>query len=161
MTLPAHAELLGIAPGPLALASTGAHVVIPLEPGPHRHLLAQASAAGDYRISLCLEQIRGTQEGAVLQVAVGEAKSPAQSLRRVPCAEPIGLYGLRRASVQSERKQSAGLTTIVDVTEAVARLPLVRSLAADALAVAIYPAEPLPEPVDIVIGRVLLFWEKF
>lgn len=159
MTLPTAAEVLGIAPGPLALTGTGARASIPLEPGPHRRLLAHVDAVrgvAGCRISLCLENIRGTQEGAILQVALGEA-----SPRRIPSAPPIGLYGLRRASVRKDQGQGAGLTNIVDLTAAVAELPLVRSLAADALAVTVYPASPLPEPVDIVIGRLVLFWEKF
>lgn len=159
MTLPKDAEVLGIAPGSLALSATGAHATIPLEPGPHRRLLAHVEAASGVagcRISLCLENIRGTQEGAVLQVALGEA-----SARRTPGVEPIGLYGLRRASVRKDQGKDVGLTNIVDLTAAVAPLPLVRSLSADALAITVYPASPLPEPVDIVIGRLVLFWEKF
>ncbi len=159
MTLPDDAKVLGIAPGPLALTVTGVQASIPLEPGPHRQLLAHVDAArgvAGCRISLCLENIRGTQDGAVLHVSVGEA-----SARRPPSAEPLGLYGLRRASVRKGQRPGAGLTNILDLTAAVAQLPLVRSLASDALAVTIYPAAPLPEPVDIVIGRLVLFWEKF
>lgn len=164
MKLPEHAIVLGQAPGPLALASNGARATLPLEPGPHRELIAhlgKGEGAAPCRLSLCLEGIRGTQDSAVLHVAVGAASGETSQLRRMPPAEPIALYGLRRASGRRESQPGAGLAHIVDVTAAVAQLPLARSLAEDTLAVAITPAAPLPEPVDLTIARIVLFWERF
>lgn len=164
MKLPGHATVLGQAPGPLALASTGARAMLPLEPGPHRQLIAhlgKGEGAAPCRISLCLEGIRGTQDAAVLHVTVGPATGETSLLRRPPPAAPIALYGLRRASSRRESRPGAGLTHIVDVTAAVTQLPLARSLAADTLAVTIAPAAPLPEPVDLTIARLLLIWERF
>jgi hypothetical protein len=99
----------------------------------------QASIAPSARLSLALEQIHGTYDAAILKVFL---LAPDEIF-----LGSVALYGLRRAS--------AGMTGHIEVpAEALA---LIDPVAGTPLQLAVRPHEPLPNGVEIAIGRIGLY----
>jgi tyrosinase len=69
-------------------------------------------------------------------------------------AGAVGLYGLRRASIQSGQHDGSGLTFVLDVTTTLGELLTTKSLDADVIRVSIVPQRQLQDSAGIVVARV-------
>jgi tyrosinase len=154
-------ELLGASPG--AVKVTGSvSTVLPLEPGPHRAVLASLARKAEaalVRIYLHLENIRGTNDATALNAYLDLPATAKPGEHRERHAGTVGLYGLRRASLPQSETGGAGLTCMLDVTETFLALPAASSIASDELRITVVPNRPLSEDSGLVIGRVALYWQ--
>jgi tyrosinase len=158
MTLPKNAELLGINSEALEIKRPGAHTIVRLTADGRRKLVAglssTAAASSRSRVYLLLENIRGTNDASVLNVYINLPEDARPGEYRDLMAGAVGLYGLRRASIQRGQDGGSGLTFVLDVTTILGKLVASKSLEADVIRVSIVPNRQLGDSADIVVGRV-------
>lgn len=141
--LPPEAELLGATTAPLTIQRNGARTVVKISAGIHLNR---------GRVYVSLENVRGTQDAAVLEVWVSLAAAPLAT--PPPSAGSAALYGLRRASRAPDGNQGAGLSFTFDVT---AQLPAGTLAEVDEVQVSITTDQPLFDSAGLTIGRVSIF----
>ena len=105
------------------------------------------------RVYLILEDIRGTNDAAILSVYINLPLPARPGEHPDLMAGTLGLYGLRRASIVSGAKWRFRLTYTLDITSALQRLLADNLLDADDIRVSIVPHPPLADSPDIVVTR--------
>jgi tyrosinase len=164
MTLPKEAELLGVNSNELEIKGSGAHTVVRLNTNVLHNLAASrvknsGSALRD-RVYLILENIRGTYDATILNVYINVPEDASQGNHRNLLAGSVGLYGLRRASIQHGEDGGLGLTFVLDITSILIEQPAAKSPYANEIRVSIVPQRQLPDPADVVVGRVSIFRQR-
>jgi tyrosinase len=164
MTLPKEAELLGVNSGELEIKGSGAHTVVRLNTDVRHDLVAsRANTSGGTsrdRVYLILENIRGTYDATILNVYINVPEDASQGDHRNLLAGSVGLYGLRRASIQHGEDGGLGLTFVLDITPILIEQPAAKSPDANEIRVSIVPHRQLPNAVEIVVGRVGIFYQR-
>lgn len=164
MTLPKEAELLGANSDELKINSSGAQAVVKLNTDLHRNpLVGLVDPSGNPsrdRIYLVLENIKGTQDATVLNVYLNlpEGKNPGDYHHLL--AGSVGLYGLRRASIQPGEDGGLGLTFVLDITQILIEQPAAMSPGADEIRISILPHPQLPDLTNVVVGRLSIFRQR-
>ena len=164
MTLPKGAELLGVNTDELEIKGSGAHTVVRLNTDLHHNLVAgRANTSGGRssdRVYLILENIRGTYDATILNVYINVPEDASQADHRNLLAGSVGLYGLRRASIQHGEEGGLGLTFVLDITPILIEQPAGKSPYANEIRVSIVPNRQLPDPAEVVVGRVSIFRQR-
>jgi tyrosinase len=164
MTLPKEAELLGANSGKLEIRGSGAETVVSLNADASRNLAASlADASGEKsreRVYVVLENIRGTHDATALNVYINVTKGASLGDQRDRLAGSLGLYGLRRASVQANADSASGLEFVLDITGILTGRPAAKSTGANEIRVSIVPHRKLPDSSAITIGRVSIFRQR-
>jgi len=164
MTLPKGAELLGVNTDELEIKGSGAHTVIRLNADVRHDLVAsRAKTSGGTsrdRVYLLLENIRGTYDATILNVYINVPEDASQADHRNLLAGSVGLYGLRRASIQHGEDGGLGLTFVLDITPILIEQPAGKSPYANEIRVSIVPNRQLPDPAEVVVGRVSIFRQR-
>ena len=157
MTFPKDAELLGSNSEELEIKGSGAHTLVRLSADGRRKLVADlTNTAGRSRsrVYLLLENIRGANDASVLNVYINLPEGARTGEHPDLMAGAVGLYGLRRASIQSGQHDGSGLTFVLDVTTTLGELLTTKSLDADVILVSIVPQRQLQDSTGIVVARV-------
>jgi tyrosinase len=158
MTLPKDAELLGTNSEELEIKGSGAYTIVRFSADGRRKLVAgltkTAGGSLSSRVYLLLENIRGANDASVLNVYINLPEDARPGEHRDLMAGAVGLYGLRRASIQSSQHGGSGLTFVLDVTPILGELLATKSLDADVIRVSIVPQRQLQESAGIVVARV-------
>ena len=158
MTLPKDAELLGTNSEELEIKGSVAHTIVKLSVDGRRKLVADltntAAGGSRSRVYLLLENIRGASDASVLNVYINLPEDARPGEHRDLMAGAVGLYGLRRASIQSGQHGGSGLTFVLDVTSILGELLATKSLDADVIRVSIMPHRQLEDSAGIVVARV-------
>jgi tyrosinase len=159
MTLPKEAELLGESVSDLEIKGSGAYTVLRLSADAQRKLAAliSRSKAQSSSVYLALENIRGTFDAAVLSTYINLPEGARPGDHRNLLAESVGLYGLRMATVRQADQDAPGLTFLFDITQILVEQFEAKLLSVEQIPVRIVPDHPLPDSVNIVIGRVSIF----
>src|ERR1041385_452205 len=161
MSLPKEAELLGTNSAELIVKGSGGHTIVKCTAEGQQKLIAffeTPSAQGSpVPIYLALENIRGNYDAAVLNAYLNLPDGARPGDHRNLQAGSAGLYGLTRASAPDNENGGQGLTSILDISRVVSELFAARSISPDAIPVSIIPNHPLPDSVEIVIGRISIF----
>jgi tyrosinase len=162
--LPKEAELLGVNSDELQIKGSGAHTVVRLNTDVCRDLVAsRANTSGGTspdRVYLILENIRGTYDPTILNVYINVPEDASQGDHHNLLAGSVGLYGLRRASIQHDEAGGLGLTFVLDITRILLEQPAAESPYANEIRVSIVPQRQLPDPADLVVGRVSIFRQR-
>lgn len=145
-----NAELVGANDGALRIKSSGARATVRLDSdvrGKVSASLAEASAAAlPDHVYLQLENVRGTRDSYKLNVSVNQQT-----------AGTVGLFGLRKASLQDGEHGGEGLTFVLDITNIIDNLFLDNGLDVDSLDVRIVPNQAVPDSAEITVGRVSVY----
>jgi len=164
MTLPKEAELLGVNSDELEIKGSGAHTVVRLNTDVRHDLVASrtntSGGTSRDRVYLILESIRGTYDATILNVYINVPEDASQGDHRNLLAGSVGLYGLRRASIQHGEDDGLGLTFVLDITPILMEQPAAKSPYANEIRVSIVPQRQLPDPADVVVGRVSIFRQR-
>ena len=164
MRLPKEAELLGDNSDELEIKGSGAHTVVRLNTDVRQDLVtSRANTSGSTphdRVYLLLENIRGTYDATILNVYINLPEEASQGDHRNLLAGSVGLYGLRRASIQHGEEGGLGLTFVLDITPILIEQPAAKSPYSNEIRVSIVPQRQLPEPADVVVGRVSIFRQR-
>lgn len=161
MTTGKNVELVGANQGPLAIKGAGARTTVKLDTGVRQKVAASLIGATETaqpdRVFLKLENIRGTQDASVLSVYINLPEGANPSDHPELLAGSVGLFGLRRASLQDGQHGGQGLSFILDITKIVDALHLGNALDVDSLHVRIVPHRPVPDQAGITVGRVSIY----
>jgi len=161
MILPADAELLRATSHELRVRGAGAQTLVSLAGERPGQLLARlADTTADtlpHRIYLALENIRGTCDATVLSIFLNLPEGALPGEHRELLAGSASLYGLRRASMQRGENAGGGLSSVTDLTRVICVLLAAQYLDPSKIRISIVPQHPLPEGVEITIGRIALF----
>ena len=164
MRLPKEAELLGDNSDELEIKGSGAHTVVRLNTDVRQDLVtSRANTSGSTphdRVYLLLENIRGTYDATILNVYINVPEDASQADHRNLLAGSVGLYGLRRASIQHGEDGGLGLTFVLDITPILIEQPAGKSPYANEIRVSIVPNRQLPDPAEVVVGRVSIFRQR-
>ena len=156
-----NVELVGASPEAVSLSSTGARTSVKLDRDVRRKVTESLAAATEAvppdRLFLNLENVRGTHDASVLSVYVNlpEGASPADHPELL--AGSVGLFGLRRASMEEGAHAGQGLNFVLDITRIVDALHLRDAFDVETLPVRIVPHGPIPEQAQITVGRVSIY----
>jgi tyrosinase len=164
MRLPKEAELLGDNSDELEIKGSGAHTVVRLNTDVRQDLVtSRANTSGSTphdRVYLLLENIRGTYDATILNVYINVPEDASQGDHRNLLAGSVGLYGLRRASIQHGEEGGLGLTFVLDITPILIEQPAAKSPYSNEIRVSIVPHPQLPDPAEVVVGRVSIFRQR-
>jgi tyrosinase len=164
MILPKGAELLGVNAEELEIKGSGAHTVVRLNTDVRQNLVAShANTTGGTsrdRVYLILENIRGTHDATILNVYINVPEDASQGDHRNLLAGSVGLYGLRRASIQHGADGGLGLTFVLDITRILIEQPAAKLPYANEVRVSIVRNRQLPDQADVVVGRVSIFCQR-
>ncbi|HEX8692908.1 MAG TPA: tyrosinase family protein [Longimicrobium sp.] len=162
-----NVELVGASDQPLRITGRGeVRAPVRLDEPTRRKMTANLAAtaaeegvpaAAPDRVFLNLENVRGLQDGTVLDVYVNvpEGENPENHPERL--AGTIALFGARQATASDEEHAGAGLTFVLEITQIVNALHLENRLDANALDVRIVPFDDVPEEAQVSIGRVSVY----
>lgn len=109
------------------------------------------------RLFLNLENVRGNSDAAAFDVYVGvpTGEDPADHPDRL--AGTIGPFGITEASSPGSARAGQGLSYVLDITGIVDGLHLDDAFDVDELPVQIVPYRPLPDEVELSIGRISIY----
>lgn len=161
MTTGRNMELVGASQGPLPIKGSGASTSVKLDAGVRRKvsaslLMASETAAPD-RVFLNLENVRGTHDASVLNVYINLPEGAKPDEHPEFLAGSVGLFGLRKASLQDGKHGGQGLNFVLEVTKIIDVLHLNNALDADSLHVRIVPHQAVPDQAQITVGRVSIY----
>lgn len=156
-----NVELIGKNAGPLQIEGLGASTSVRLDANMSRKVASSfalnVNTPAPDRVFLNLENVRGVDDSAILQVYVDlpEGASPADhpELR----AGSLALFGLEQASLPDGPHAGQGLNLGLEITKVIDTLQVDDKLNTNALDVRIVPRNPVPEDAKISIGRVSIF----
>jgi tyrosinase len=164
MKLPKEAELLGVNTEELEIKGSGAHTVVRLNTDVrHDLVVSRTNTSGGTsrdRVYLISGNIRGTYDATILNVYINVPEDASPGDHRNLLAGSVGLYGLRRASIQHGEDGGLGLTFVLDITPILIEQPAAKSPDANEIRVSIVPQRQLPDPTDVVVGRVSIFRQR-
>lgn len=162
---PKMTELLGASDRPLRIAGRVSRASVKLDASVRRKtvrsLAMAAKTAAPDNVYLKVENVRGTFDAAVLSVYVNLPEKANLRESGQFLAGNIALFGLRRASMKDGQHAGEGLTFILDMTPVIDELHLKNELDVESLGVSVIPSGPLPEKVDITVGRISIYREGF
>jgi tyrosinase len=158
-----NVELVGTNAEPLRIEGLGASTSVRLDSTMSRKVASSfamnVAVPTPDRVFLNLENVRGIDDSAILQVYVDlpEGALPADhpELR----AGSLALFGLEQASLPDGPHAGQGLNLALEITKIVDMLQVNDRLNANALDIRIVPRNPVPEDAQISIGRVSIFRE--
>jgi tyrosinase len=154
-------ELVGTSEQPLPIKGTGVTTSVRLDPTVlskvSRSFAATAETAAPDRTFLNLENVRGTHDATVLNVYINLPAGAKPIDHPELLAGSVGLFGLRRASLQDGEHAGQGLNFILEITALTDKLHLDQKLDADSLQVSIVPYSPVPDQAQVTVGRVSLY----
>jgi tyrosinase len=164
---PKVTELLGASGGPLRIAGRVSRASVRLDASVRRKtvrsltMAAKTASPSPDNVYLKVENVRGTFDAAVLSVFVNlpDKAKPRDSGQFL--AGNVALFGLRQASMKDGKHAGEGLTFILDVTPIIDQLHLKNELDVESLGISVIPSGPLPEKVDITVGRISVYREGF
>jgi tyrosinase len=163
MILPKEAELLGANSEELEIKGSGADTVVRLNTDLQKLVTGLAKTSSEKPpggIYLALENVRGTQDATVLDVSISRREDASLGEQRDQLAGSVGLYGLRRASVQSDQGGGSGLSFVLDITQILLEQPVAALSDANEIHVSIVPHHRLPDAAPIAVGRVSIFFQR-
>jgi tyrosinase len=156
-----NVELVGANQGALAIKGAGARVTVKLDTDVRRKMSASLVNASETappdRVFLNLENIRGTNDASVLSAYINLPEGANPSDHPELLAGSVGLFGLRRASLEGGEHGGQGLSFILEVTKIFDALHLDHALDVNSLQVRIVPHRPVPEQADVTVGRVSIY----
>jgi tyrosinase len=156
-----NVELVGANQEALAIKGSGARTTVKLDTDVRRKVSASLESASETaqpdRVFLNLENVRGTQDASVLSVYVNLPEGANPSDHPELLAGSVGLFGLRRASLQDGSHGGQGLSFVLEITKIVDALHLGNALDVNSLQVRIVPHRPVPEQANITVGRVSIY----
>ena len=115
---------------------------------------AKKAGAAVARVSLSLDEIRGTLDPSVLTLSLTPVLRDRAAHPEPYRVGSIGLYGLRRASVAPAGGATRGLGYVLDVTPFFDQLATDPDAELDALMLSVRPRHALPDTAPITIGRI-------
>jgi tyrosinase len=161
VTEEAKMELVGASQQALPIKGTGSSTSVKLDAGVRRKVAASLTNASETappdRVYLNLENVRGTHDASVLSVYINLPDGANPSDHPELLAGSVGLFGLRRASLQDGQHAGEGLDFVLDITKIVDALHLNHTLDADSLQVRIVPHQAVPEQAEITVGRISIY----
>lgn len=156
-----NVELVGVNRGPLRITGAQAVTSIHLDHEMRRRVTESLTqfALDSYpdRVFLNLENVKGTDDSAVLQVYVEAPASGKFDRSAARLAGTVALFGLRQASLVNGEHAGQGMTFVLEITNIVDSLYLENSLDVDSLQVRIAPIMPVPQNEQITIGRISIY----
>ena len=156
-----NVELMGANQAAIPIKGAGTSTSVKLDAGVRRKVsasLAPASEAAEPdRVFLHLENVRGTFDASVLSVYINLPEGARPGDHPELLAGSVGLFGLRKSSLEDGAHGGQGLTFVMDITKIVDALHLSNALTVDALPVRIVPHRPIPEQANITVGRVSVY----
>lgn len=156
------AELLGANTGPLQISKAGfTSVNVGLHQAVQKNVVKSLGFASVTQLPdqlyLKLENVRGTQDAAVLRVYIDLPPQPDQATQRKQFVGSVGLFGLRRASIKDGAHGGSGLTFILDISRFVDTLFVKDKLSANQIKVDVESAGSAPQASPIEVGRVSIY----
>jgi tyrosinase len=156
-----NVELVGANQGPLAIKGSGVRTTVKLDTDVRNKVSASLAAASEIappdRVFLNLENVRGTHDALALSVYINLPEGANTSDHPELLAGSVGLFGLRRASLEGGEHGGQGLSFILEVTKIFDALHLDHALDVNSLQVRIVPHRPVPEQADVTVGRVSIY----
>ena len=161
-------ELLGANGGPLLIAGTQARTSVTLDPQVRAKVTesltpaAADTAAGSApdgapdRVFLRLENIRGPGDGVTLRVYLGLPEGADPADHPESRAGTVGLFGVAAASDPDGEHAGDGLNAVLEITGIIDALHLDATVP-ESLDVTVVPRLPLPEGVELTVGRVSVY----
>lgn len=116
-----------------------------------------AEGAGDERVFLNLENVRGKADASAFQVYVGVPDDEDVEAHPERLAGSVAPFGMRRASDPDDEHSGQGLTFVLDITDIVDALRADGSFDVDDLPVRIVPMHDLADEAAVDIGRISMF----
>jgi tyrosinase len=161
MATPRNVELLGANTEGVRLVGAEARTTVALDNAVKRKLTASLAAATEAappdRVFLNLENVRGLNDAAVVNIYInvpgGEDPARHPEFR----AGSIALFGVRKATLAGDEHAGNGLTFVLEITPIIDRLHLAGALDAGRLDVRLVPRNPVSEAAQISIGRISVF----
>jgi tyrosinase len=163
--LPKKTELLGASKGGLRIKGLASETPVKLDTRVRRKAVASLAEASTSslpdKVFLKVENVRGDFDATALSVYVNlpEKAKPGKSSEYL--AGTIALFGLNRASAKDGQHAGEGLTFILGISRIIDELHLENALDADSLRVRIVPSRPLPDNVNITVGRISVYRQGF
>jgi tyrosinase len=156
-----NVELVGANQQSLPIKGSGVSTTVRLDPGVRRKVIASLTHASETatpdRVLLNLENVRGVQDAAELDVYINLPEGAKHGDHPELFAGSVSLFGLRKASEKDEKHGGAGLNLVLDITEIVDALHLKKELDVDSLNVRIVPAHEVRDEDQITVGRVSIY----
>ena len=153
-TEPKTSELIG-ATASLRVSGAEASATLPIDSGVRQRVtesLASASpAAPPDRVFLRLENIKSSNDGVPFVVYLGLPDGTEHK------AGLVTLFGASQASTASGDHAGDGMTHVMEVSDIIDRFHAADALDAGTLRVRVVPRHPVPESVDLSIGRISLY----
>jgi len=166
-----NVELVGANDAPLSLVGTEARTIVQIDPTAHAKVAASLSAVSAFnatanaeamlpvpdRVFLNIENVTASVDGSVFHVYVSlpEGADPADHPELL--AGDIALFGARKASQVDGEHGGQGLTFVLEITRIVDQMHLSDSFNVDRLPVRLVSLNPIPEGVNVKIGRVSIY----
>ena len=151
---PVSSELLG-ATGNLRLSGAGVSASLALDSEVQDRLTTSLNKAAETskpdRVFLRLEGIRSSHDGIPFTVYLGT--SDGHEYR----AGLVTLFGASQASEPDGDHAGDGMTQVMDVSPIIDQLHAADALKAGALRVRLAPRHPVPDSVDLTVGRISLY----
>lgn len=160
------AELLGASAGALKLtgagpASTSVALHSTVKAGVEKSLKWTVPTQIPDQVLLKLENVRGTHDATVLRIYVELPEQADTQAKNSRLVGSVGLFGMRRASVQDGAHAGAGLTFILDMSHVTDALFAQNKLSADQIRIDVEPAAGLASDTSVEVGRVSIYRQQF
>ena len=162
---PKQSELLGASAGPLSIQGRGNQTSIRLDAKVRtktfKSLVLTVEAALPDKAFLELENVQGTFDATVLNVFVHPPEDTPTANSAQWLAGSVALFGLRRSSEPDGQHGGEGLNFTLDITPIIDQLHLTNELNVGSLRVEVVPNLPLPEGVEVQVGRISIYRQGF
>ena len=154
-------ELVGANQAALSIKGAGASTDVKLDANVRRKMSASLANASETappdRVFLNLENVRGARDAHVLSVYINLPEGAKPAGHPELLAGSVGLFGLRRASLNEGKHGGQGLNFVLEITDIVDALHLKNAADVEALNVTLVPHQAVPDHVQITIGRVSIY----
>jgi tyrosinase len=159
------AELVGANDRSIPIGNEGVETQVKLDQGVSRKIVdslrASTSLAADSaepdRVFLNLENIRGVNDAAVLDVYVNLPKGAKPEDNPDHLAGVVSLFGVRKATRRDSAHGGNGISETMEITDIVDKLHLNNALDLDHLDVRIVPRNQIRPGDDISVQRVSVY----
>jgi tyrosinase len=161
------AELVGANDRSIPVGSEGAETQVKLDQGVSRKIVESLRAPTPFaagtparepdRVFLNLENIRGANDAAVLDVYVNLPKGAKPEDNPDHLAGAVSLFGVRKATRSDSAHGGNGISETMEITDIVDKLHLNNALDLDHLDVRIVPRTQIKPGDDISVQRVSVY----
>ena len=159
------AELVGANDRSIAIGSEGIQTLVKFDQGVSRKIVDSLRASPSFaagggepdRVFLNLENIRGVNDAAVLDVYVNLPKDAKPEDNPHHLAGAVSLFGVRKATRPDSAHGGNGISQTMEITDIVDRLHLNNALDLDHLDVHIVPRTEIRPGDDISVQRVSVY----